>query len=230
MKMNEYGRSMIEMLGVLAIIGVLTVGGIAGYTKAMNRYRLNETEKQITSIVANIRTLYLQQTSYNGLNNLSAVKSEIVPQEMVDKNSEGKLTNIFGGDVYIGSGNIGQGVSKIKNDKKTFLLEFTGLSRSACVALASNDWGAGSSGLMGIKVSGTTKKSASESTVESVADITEIQFQKNGASCDGKNASQGLMIACAGGQKSNLPITKAQAAIACGCGSTNGCSIVWKYF
>ena len=116
MKMNEYGRSMIEMLGVLAIIGVLTVGGIAGYTKAMNRYRLNETEKQITSIVANIRTLYLQQTSYNGLNNLSAVKSEIVPQEMVDKNSEGKLTNIFGGDVYIGSGNIGQGVSKIKND------------------------------------------------------------------------------------------------------------------
>ena len=27
---NESGRSMIEMLGVLAIIGVLSVGGIAG--------------------------------------------------------------------------------------------------------------------------------------------------------------------------------------------------------
>lgn len=39
---NESGRSMVEMLGVLAIIGVLSVGGIAGYTMAMNRYRANE--------------------------------------------------------------------------------------------------------------------------------------------------------------------------------------------
>ena len=42
MKKNETGRSMVEMLGVLAIIGVLSIGGIAGYTLAMNRYRANE--------------------------------------------------------------------------------------------------------------------------------------------------------------------------------------------
>ncbi|MBQ8671083.1 MAG: prepilin-type N-terminal cleavage/methylation domain-containing protein [Alphaproteobacteria bacterium] len=36
-KNNESGRSMIEMLGVLAIIGVLSVGGIAGYSKAMQK-------------------------------------------------------------------------------------------------------------------------------------------------------------------------------------------------
>ena len=29
------GRSMVEMLGVLAIIGVLSVGAVAGYSKAM---------------------------------------------------------------------------------------------------------------------------------------------------------------------------------------------------
>ena len=34
-KNNQIGRSMVEMLGVLAIIGVLSVGGIAGYSKAM---------------------------------------------------------------------------------------------------------------------------------------------------------------------------------------------------
>lgn len=39
---NECGRSMIEMLGVLAIIGVLSVGGIAGYTTAMRSYKANE--------------------------------------------------------------------------------------------------------------------------------------------------------------------------------------------
>ena len=38
----ESGRSMVEMLGVLAIVGVLSVGAIAGYTMAMNKYRANE--------------------------------------------------------------------------------------------------------------------------------------------------------------------------------------------
>ena len=34
---SESGRSMVEMLGVLAIIGVLSVGGVAGYNFAMTR-------------------------------------------------------------------------------------------------------------------------------------------------------------------------------------------------
>ncbi len=38
---NENGRSMVEMLGVLAVIGVLSIGGIQGYTYAMNKYRAN---------------------------------------------------------------------------------------------------------------------------------------------------------------------------------------------
>ena len=41
MKKQESGRSMVEMLGVLAIIGVLSVGGIAGYMLSMNRFRAN---------------------------------------------------------------------------------------------------------------------------------------------------------------------------------------------
>ena len=39
---NESGRSMVEMLGVLAIIGVLSIGGILGYTRAMNNWKANE--------------------------------------------------------------------------------------------------------------------------------------------------------------------------------------------
>lgn len=41
-KFMENGRSMIEMLGVLAIIAVLSVGGIAGYSKAMEKYKINK--------------------------------------------------------------------------------------------------------------------------------------------------------------------------------------------
>ena len=39
---REYGRSMIEMLGVLAIIAVLSVGGIAGYSKAMEKFKITK--------------------------------------------------------------------------------------------------------------------------------------------------------------------------------------------
>ena len=41
-KKSQSGRSMVEMLGVLAIIGVLSVGGIAGYSLSMRRHRANQ--------------------------------------------------------------------------------------------------------------------------------------------------------------------------------------------
>ncbi len=40
---NTVGRSMVEMLGVLAIIGVLSAGALAGYSKAMFRHKVNQT-------------------------------------------------------------------------------------------------------------------------------------------------------------------------------------------
>lgn len=53
---NESGRSMVEMLGVLAIIGVLSIGGIAGYTMAMNKYRANEIVNAIVQAAIECRT------------------------------------------------------------------------------------------------------------------------------------------------------------------------------
>ncbi len=40
---KQHGRSMIEMLGVLAIIGVLSITALVGFTYAMNKHRANET-------------------------------------------------------------------------------------------------------------------------------------------------------------------------------------------
>ena len=51
MKKIESGRSMVEMLGVLALIGVLSITGIYGYTIAMRKYRANEIV-QTASILA----------------------------------------------------------------------------------------------------------------------------------------------------------------------------------
>ena len=45
------GKSMIEMLGVLAIIGVLSVGGIAGYSKAMEKFKINKAMSEYSLLI-----------------------------------------------------------------------------------------------------------------------------------------------------------------------------------
>lgn len=50
-KKSQFGRSMIEMLGVLAIIAVLSVGGLAGYSKAMRMWRANAQKQMIESLL-----------------------------------------------------------------------------------------------------------------------------------------------------------------------------------
>ena len=50
---TQSGRSMVEMLGVLAIIGVLSVGAIAGYSKAMTKYKLNQHAEAVNMLINN---------------------------------------------------------------------------------------------------------------------------------------------------------------------------------
>lgn len=137
MRVNEQGRSMIEMLGVLAIVGVLSVGGIAGYSKAMNKFKTNKVIDQINMISTNIRTLYSSQRDFEGLNNQVAKSAGIVSGDMysgaADSNSD--ITNAFQGEVYITTG--------YHNGKANaaYIIGFNGLPKSACVAAATTDWG-----------------------------------------------------------------------------------------
>lgn len=68
MKANEQGRSMVEMLGVLAIIGVLSIGGIAGYTMAMNRYKANQILDLASKLSIMAQTGYAADSdNWNGI-------------------------------------------------------------------------------------------------------------------------------------------------------------------
>jgi len=57
---RQDGRSMVEMLGVLAIIGVLSVGAIAGYSSAMTKHKLNKQAEQLSWLL-NILHQYKSQ-------------------------------------------------------------------------------------------------------------------------------------------------------------------------
>ncbi len=53
---NQQGRSMVEMLGTLAIMGILSVGAITGYSYAFTKYKTNTLINDL-----NVRALVVSQ-------------------------------------------------------------------------------------------------------------------------------------------------------------------------
>ncbi|MCP4393068.1 MAG: type II secretion system protein [Alphaproteobacteria bacterium] len=51
MSVMQSGRSMVEMLGVLAIVGVLSIGALSGYSTAMEKYKINLAVQEIKEII-----------------------------------------------------------------------------------------------------------------------------------------------------------------------------------
>ena len=116
----QLGRSMIEMLGVLAIIGVLSVGGIAGYSKAMEKFKINKTVEQYSYLVAGLIGNVDQFKKLNcvccnidwqkcGLRDYIIAAnlvpadwySSSAPNQLID--SDGNMINVFsrGGDLIV---------------------------------------------------------------------------------------------------------------------------------
>ncbi len=83
---NETGRSMVEMLGVLAIIGVLSIGGIAGYTTAMNRYRANEVLDMANKFATIVYTAYETNKAMNSGSTSGFTAPELCDTGLVAKN------------------------------------------------------------------------------------------------------------------------------------------------
>ena len=89
---NESGRSMIEMLGVLAIIGVLSIGGLAGYTMAMNRHRANQVLDYVSRAAVIAQTYGDGSQAVNSTNCSVLLDSETPPTGLssctVSKNAD----------------------------------------------------------------------------------------------------------------------------------------------
>ena len=166
---NESGRSMVEMLGVLAIVGVLSVGGIAGYSQAMSKFKVTKAMDQVQTIITNMRTLYASSRTYSALNAATANSVGILTSETYT-GSGSKGINPFGG-------NIAFGIGTSFGANRSFTIQYTNLTPEACVKIATADWGADeSSGLGSITINGTqhrwasNKGSATQTLPVSVAD------------------------------------------------------------
>ena len=96
------GRSMVEMLGVLAIIGVLSVGAIAGYSKAMFKYKLNKQAEQISWLM-NIMTQYQHEWKFNKHTNLVPyyTKMNLIDRSMLRQNEPNTLYDSFNNQIKL---------------------------------------------------------------------------------------------------------------------------------
>ena len=102
------GRSMVEMLGVLAIIGVLSVGAIAGYSKAMMKYKLNKYSEQINTVInavaRNVQSFKDIQENGTDLTE-TFIKMGEIPTDMTKPNNFTGIYDVFGQKwrIFIGS-------------------------------------------------------------------------------------------------------------------------------
>ena len=234
---NQNGRSMVEMLGVLAIIGVLSVGGIAGYSKAMLQLKINKTINQITSIVTNTRTLYATQSGkekYLGLCEYDEEYEEYDCFGLDNQRRQGLLDDVENGKLASGvlecftcnperSGNP-------FNDNQTicenFELWISGLTREECIKLATYDWGnINSSGLVAVGIM--------EGEFGSVVPgdlYSEFGDVVPGCSGGTINFSSGVVdaLACSNGSSVSVPMPLNIAASACNC-PENNCNVIMIY-
>jgi len=141
---KQSGRSMVEMLGVLAIVAVLSVGGIAGYSKAMAKYRISRTLDEIQMLVTGIRSSFAGAPDYSNVSNSLVYQAGIIPDSIIINKTMGiSLKNSFGELIIITSWNAGEG----------FQITYNGLDKTTCVQLASADWGGSTaSGFVGMTI------------------------------------------------------------------------------
>ena len=104
MKNNESGRSMVEMLGVLAIMGILSIGGIAGYTYAMNKLRANNTIK------------YVNMLAIAGSQQAALGRDELTLGEFPAKTADG-----YDADIY-----------RLTDEPRYFDIDIAGVPRAVC--------------------------------------------------------------------------------------------------
>lgn len=186
---DNIGRSVLEMMAVLAIMGVLTVGGMIGYSKAMPRFKMSKLAEQISLMITNIRAAYSIKDNYEGLNTIAAIHMGAIPKEMVKGNPQNAY-NSFGGQVFVTPA----------EDNKSVFITITGLPANACVYIGSADWGGQmGSGLVSVAtLSQTTQAAVSEQQTEHIATAEDktlpLSIVEASAGCNGVGQTNAVVI------------------------------------
>ena len=117
---QEYGRSMIEMLGVLAIMGVITVGAISLISTAMRTQKRSAVNDEVVTIVTGVRQLLGEYDDFSNIDNSTIFGAIGVTNK-----------NPYGGAYTL---------SVNPSNSRQFIVGITGLNKSDCEYLITKAW------------------------------------------------------------------------------------------
>ncbi|MCL2369337.1 MAG: hypothetical protein FWC83_01525 [Alphaproteobacteria bacterium] len=117
---SESGRSMIEMLGVLAIMGVITIAAIGMVAVAMRNANRNAAQDQATKIVQEVRSLLGGFDDYSGIDNTIIFAAIGIPAR-----------HSLGGTFSLAPN---------PSNLRQFVLTISGLNHSDCVFFSTRAW------------------------------------------------------------------------------------------
>lgn len=201
-KTDDTGRSMVEIIGVLAIVGVLSVGGIAGYVTASRNLRINNLKDEVSTLVANVRSMFFSAENYGSVNDITLINAGLVPTWMIDADRL-HIHNKNRGSVTIAPADY----EYKKNG--AFILIFNGLNPIACRELAISDWGSDvATGFLAVSI-----KKDGDLTIED-SGLTDARVTGSETVILAHDISSG---------------TLKQVYDLCDCHSGDTCAIAWKF-
>ena len=200
MKENQQGRSMLEMLGVLAVIGIISVGGYNIVGKSISLRRNTQIIVDASTLASSAKKLACQYDSGYSSYTYYLYQSEAYPKELM-----------YSDGVFRGLNDV---TYQFQYDRATdpsgsdcFKMIISQVDEEECIRIASSDWGTPqSSGFIGLSVGTTDEKSY----------ITGCNNN-----CTGKDN-----VAVAG--TPSYPLTKGKAASSCNSPNNNQIQIWYR--
>ena len=124
-KQNESGRSMIEMLGVIAIMGVIMYGAVAGISFALEMYKINEAHTEIEELSKAVIDMGDFLGSYAFLGDVANASAVLCANDAFPICKENQMIGQWGGEVK---------VEKVCNSGRcsSFKITYENISRKSC--------------------------------------------------------------------------------------------------
>ena len=123
---NQSGRSMIEMLAVLMIIGVLTVGAVTGLSQAVDKYKAEKIHSDVQYINQEVANLYSWMRNYPSVADMNRFCNNDIFPDGCDGSNVG--ANPYGGQYAISF------------DKGQMIIQVDGLPDEVCKDLTLREW------------------------------------------------------------------------------------------
>lgn len=130
---SESGRSMVEMIGVLSVMGLITAGAFALISYGMASHRISRANDDVANIAENVRALFAESANYNNL-----PSTYLAGTTLLDAMSLTTTTPFGSSTTY--------SVIQDSENSKGFVVVLNGLNANMCSVLANRAW-VGSTGV-----------------------------------------------------------------------------------